>query len=220
VQPTGGVPVFGAYDQNGNRLNNIALDKTGQRTAIPNNCLTCHGGSGVGTDTQNRTVVRKAYFLPFDLSAFQDRGSNKLANQQEQFRQLNQFVYQTTPPQVTRDLILGWYHSSLSTVGQTFDAGYIAPRWKSRSSTARVYTDVIGPYCRTCHGAQDLSAGGIDFADPSAVEDQRAVLLAYVCNIHQMPHAQQTEIRFWKSGARAQLLGYYGRNDITFDCGR
>ena len=34
-----------------------------------------------------------------------------------------------------------------------------------------------------------------------------------------MAHAQQTLKRFWQSGARAQLLGYYGRKDLTATCG-
>jgi hypothetical protein len=220
VQPTNGVPVFGAYDGNGNRLNNIALDKTGQRTAIPNNCLTCHGGSGLGADSQNRTIVRRAYFLPFDLSALQDRGSFTLASQQEQFRLLNQFVKSTSPPLAMRDLIDGWYHGAVGTVNQTFDGNYIPSDWKATPGGARVYAEAIGPYCRTCHVSQEPSAGGIDFANPRVAEDLRGAILAYVCSVHQMPHAQQTLIRFWKSGARAQLLGFFGRNDSSFSCGR
>jgi hypothetical protein len=223
VQPTGQfyvAPVFGAYDANGNRLDNIALDATGKHKAIPNNCMTCHGGSGMGVDAQFKPYVKKAYFLPFDQTAFLDRGSFTLGSQQEQFRQLNEFVKGTAPPLGMSTIINGWYQNKVNTVNQPFDGSFVPPLWKQTPGAARVYSDVIAPYCRTCHVSQEPASGGIDFLRASDTENLRALILANVCNIHKMPHAQQTLIRFWKSGARAQLLGHYGRNDFTATCDR
>jgi hypothetical protein len=221
VKQNSGVAWFGAYDAKGNRLNNIALDTTGQRTAIPNNCMTCHGGAGSFTNAKGVTSVANSWFLPFDLQAFLDRGSFKLSAQEEAFRQLNAFVRaQSQIPDAARELIDGWYHRAVNTPGQKFDGSFVPTGWTRTPADTRVYNDVIKPYCRTCHVVQGFFSA-LDFHSAYDADNLRALVLANVCSLHRMPHAQQTLRRFWTSGARAQLLGHYGHNEVVpAACGR
>jgi len=221
VSVNGSSTGFGAYDANGNRLNGIALDSTGKHVKIPNNCLTCHSGMPT-TFSNGQTYQGRAWFLPFDVSSFQDLGTHKLSDQAGAFTTLNLFVLTKAPSDMTalRELINGWYHNNPFDSEQPFDDSFVPPGWTKTPGDARFYTDVIKPYCRTCHVMQSSSTGALDFRNANDTSNLRAAILAYVCTIRQMPHAQQTLKRFWQSGARAQLLGYLGRNDLVAACGR
>jgi hypothetical protein len=208
MSDTNRVPMFGAYSADGSvRLRSIPLDSKGINTAIPNNCMACHGGNGGGGGT-----VRHASFLPFDVDSFQDLGTNnRIANQSEGFRKLNSFVVSFTGADTAiRDLVNGWYNNRAGTANTPFNGSYVPAGWSSTPAKAKAYNEVIKPYCRTCHISQDR---GLDFLKASDADNLRATVVSAVCKQHIMPHAQQTMKRFWASGARAQLLGYFGRHD-------
>lgn len=212
-------PVFGAYDKNGNRLNEIKLDIPGRNKAIPNNCMACHGGSGAGFDASGKPKVNRAAFLPFDTESFLD-WTPTVASQREPFRQLNAFVLASQPTPAIVDLITGWYGSAsgVNNPNQFFNRAYVPAGWKKTPGQTKIYNEVIKPHCRTCHIAQENSQGGLDFLKASDVEALRALIVANTCVSYRMPHAEQTLKRFWADGSRAQLLGFFGRNDFGGAC--
>ena len=142
-----------------------------------------------------------------------------MASQSEAFRQLNAFVLSTQPTPAITDLINGWYGGLVNSPNHirstptTCRAG-----WKRTVGETKFYNKVIKPYCRGCHVAQLSTEGGFDFLKAADFEAFRAVIISDVCVARKMPHAQQTHLRFLADGARAHLLGFYGRNDIGTVC--
>jgi hypothetical protein len=212
---------FMVYSQNGQLETKAALDNEEFNTAIPQNCLTCHGG---GTyDAANHRVPgasaseNGARFLAFDLDAFEystEAGFTR-ADQQESFRKLNRHISLASPSAQTAALIAGWYAAgSVNTAGTTADTSFVPPGYSAQPADAKFYRDVFAPYCRGCHVAQTtpfLFETAEDFKDFGALIDLR------VCNSglgagqkHLMPNAEVTLKRFWASPARAYLAGYLG----------
>ena len=144
-----------------NRLTDIALDTTGHNTRIPNNCMACHGGSG---GDSSGAFPARATFLPFDLSSFDAMGSYTMQLQSEDFRKLNAIVAATTTTPAIVDLINGWYGGAVNTVGATFNASYIPAGWSITPAQKKVYSQVVAPYCRTCHIGRGVGGRSISCA--------------------------------------------------------
>jgi hypothetical protein len=173
-------------------------------------------------------------FLPFDPQNFGFAGAPHDYNSQvDGFRQLNALIFDSNPPTGIKNLVAGMYHDDgtgkqLHTKGTVADLNFVPAAWNITSAESTMYTQVIKPYCRTCHLAQPYN--GLDFTSPIQMETQRFVILNEVCKFHRMPHAQQTLEHFWTSpnaaasgmpgtppsmSARAVLVSYLGRMDDT-----
>jgi hypothetical protein len=212
---TSGEAWFGSFvrDSSGDvtRTATTAFDFTGHNSMVPNNCLTCHGGTAaVNTDKASDS---RAYLLPLDLSSLAF-GPDTQAQQADSLRQINAWVAATNPTPAIADFVNGSYHGAANTPGTAFDPTYVPAGWSVTPAQTKVYNQVIKPYCKACHGSQLMANGGIDFLKSNDAEAMRALIVADVCKTHRMPHAQQTMLRFWGSGARAQLLGFFGRRDF------
>lgn len=191
---------FIAYGPDGRLLSDLALDNEGPK-AIPGLCLACHAGT---YDTPSNTV-RDAQFLPLDPDNFEYSsrvGFRKNDGaQQERLRQLNALVRQTSPTPAIAQLIDGWYaRGGVNTAGTRADTTFVPPGWAAKPT---VYSAVIGPFCRGCHVAQATTT----LDTWAQLQARSGVTRAFVCDSRTMPHAEVTQARFWRSGARAHLAG-------------
>jgi len=101
------------------------LDSKGYNTFIPGNCMVCHASGGSYRTTSSVTPssikeVTNAFFLPFDLQAFDFSPNHTRPAQEESFRKLNYLVDRTDIKfnNYSHNVILGWYHnSSTQTLG-------------------------------------------------------------------------------------------------------
>jgi hypothetical protein len=191
------------------------LDSAGVNEAVPQNCMTCHAGKG-SYDAIN-LKVRGAHFLPFDLGSFvlpppADGG----VPVEEAIRVFNYWVDSIgDPTPAMHDLIQGWYAQNPQAPNQPFDASYVPSGW-ANAAGSKVYTQVIKPYCRTCHVSQHSPTDWLTFSELR--QDNAAQ--QYVCGFqvdgttqHLMPQSQQTARRFWESPARAYFVNGLGLND-------
>jgi len=186
---------FYAYDPAGNRLRAVALDSGGEKY-IPQLCLACHGGD---YDDINNEVAQ-ANFLPWDIDSFRfsPAAGFTRADQLEQFRVLNAYVYNSFPDAKITSLIEGWYGgvNAVYSPSAVYDDSYIPAAYDTNNTDRQLYTEVVKPYCRGCHMAQ-----GFDLEDPSQLNSAfNAVFVE-----RAMPHAQLTAHRFWSSPAPAIL---------------
>ncbi|WP_437681435.1 hypothetical protein [Sorangium sp. So ce131] len=213
---------FVVYGPNDLRVDEAQLDTKGFNKGIPQNCLVCHGGGSY--DAVNNRVVgastseNGARFLPFDLDAFgfSTVSGFSRASQEDKFRKLNKLVLQAAPATTTQQLIQGWYAAgSVNTAGTVQDNSFIPFEWNQFDADAKVYSNVVAPYCRGCHAAQSNST--LTFADPDDFQALGALIDLRVCTVgsnpaknHVMPNAEVTLERFWTNSARAYLSGYLG----------
>ncbi len=210
---------FMVYDANDQLTNKAALDSTEHNTGIPQNCITCHGGANYSATTHRVLgavgAQNGARFLPFDLDAFEfsTNAAYTRAAQQEKFRKLNRIVSLAAPSATTLALINGWYQAgSVSTVGTTADTSFVPAAFATEAKDAKIYRDVVAPYCRACHAAQ---SGALAFDDRDDFKALGVLIDFRTCAVgadparnHLMPNAEVTLKKFWASPARAYLAGY------------
>ncbi len=204
--------MFGVYDKSGNRILSPAyLDSTAYNTAVPNNCVACHGGTA-GT---NPAGLANRSLLPFDPLGFfgAEFSPYRLSDQTEAFRKLNAMVLASNPTPAIQDFINGTYHGAVNTPGTPADPNYVPAGWSQSDTQMREYREVIRPYCRNCHMSQLPSAGGLDMLKAADLENIRALVVQDACSTHRMPHAQFPFKALNDSGLQADLLGYFGRLD-------
>ncbi len=214
--------------------NNANLDEKQFNNFVPGNCLVCHGaGSSYDTATHS---AKGAFFVPFDISAFQFFSSDSnnplsLAKQEAAFKALNLLVFRTgtSNNRDILDLVNGWYGGE-GMPRSTFNRTYVPPDWRKPGDTEEdkiqdkgrreLYLEVVAPYCRGCHithatYAQDdtLEFNGVFFVADSLrfdsfddFESWAPSIRDLVCFEHEMPNAERTARRFWRSSARSQIL--------------
>lgn len=121
------VVIFFAFDANGERVNQVALDSEGAKP-IPDNCYACHKGYTITAAGGDGHPYGGA-FLPFDVDAFDDwRDFPSRVEQEEDFRVLNQIVLEDAERHGNADivgLIKSWYHGDEP---RNTTAGYTAFR--------------------------------------------------------------------------------------------
>jgi hypothetical protein len=177
---------FYTYGADGSRvgINGLNLDGRGDK-AQPGVCNVCHGGgpkppvNGVYPDKGDTG----AYFLPWDVATFKfdtRPGSAFTRETQEaQFKNFNQAVLAHHSQAVEFDpiaginrrnapveLIRGWYGGA-TLPNATFNEDFVPLGWRVSeergvpTGSARIYREVIGPYCRACHIQRERA---VDFA--------------------------------------------------------
>jgi hypothetical protein len=180
---------FFVYDQNGTRLNKVALDSEGEKFS-PQVCLPCHGGRYDATTDS----VTGAQFLPFDAESFKysQMSGYPRSDQQEAFRKLNALVLATNPTPAIQQLINGWYGNAVSQPGQTPNDNFVPPGFAGKTD---LYNEVIKPYCRTCH----IASTNYPFNDYSQFSALSGSIKSDVFSTFIMPHAELTSHNFWSS---------------------
>lgn len=200
-----------AYDGAGRQLLSLALDTVGLNTAIPFNCLNCHGGI---YDLQSHRVTQ-ASFLPADLPTFEYasfRGYSR-REQENELRRINAHVYEIAlaSPETPRpivDLIDGWYGGPgwVRVPSARFHDDFVPEGWRGHEE---VYTKAIRPFCRSCHVAAGPPLDSYDSTfQPNVplMHYTRSATYGTVCSLHTMPSAEIPMKGFWASNAPALLL--------------
>lgn len=168
---------FVTFGPDGALLASVNLDGRGEKY-LPGACVACHGGTAYGgrfpTDSGVSPYLGSA-FLPFDAGNYLFGSGADLgeAAQQTSLYRLNQLVRATeTPAPGEADtaimrLISGWYPGG--TTAQ--DKHYVPSVWTGSAGTptagvagaSRLYQEVIGASCRTCHAALANGNAAIDW---------------------------------------------------------
>lgn len=199
---------FMVYGANGQLVNEAQLDSFGDNTSIPQNCINCHGG-GSRYDPATNAVIG-ARFLPFDPAAFSyaARSDLTLIAQEQQFRQLNRLVDQAAPTKGVRELIAGMFPAN-----KPYDPSFVPPGWAAKPADARVYREVIAPYCRGCHASFDDDATDLVFSTADSVRTRWSSMMTHLCGTGPlgMPAAEQTTRAFFNSSARGIMLQWLGQ---------
>ncbi|MCM3901634.1 MAG: hypothetical protein ND866_07995 [Pyrinomonadaceae bacterium] len=159
---------------------NAALDGEGLK-AVPQMCLTCHGGFFIPATNK----VLNASFLPFDVFSFRYSSNSpfRRGDQEESFTKLNDLVVKTRPNAANPN------NPVQKLIGEWYKAGRVAQNsvpaeWKDHSD---LYLEVVRPVCRTCHVAQ---SSFVDFSTYQNFFDRRAEIADKVCTKGRMPQAQ------------------------------
>jgi hypothetical protein len=203
--------IFLAFDEYDNLSTGpVQLDNKGFNTFNPGNCLVCHGTSSkYDWDT---ATVRDAYFLPFDLQAFEYFSSDPAhplsrARQEDAFKALNTIVYFSDiwALDAPNTLIDKWYNFFTSS---TFLNNAIPDGWNADDNSRQLYKQVVAKACRTCHISEKtyptLAFGTFtDFVG----EPYLSISAKHMCGPQKyMPQAEQTIKVLWKSAARSHFL--------------
>jgi hypothetical protein len=195
---------FMVYGPTGELVNEAQLDTVGNNTSIPQNCINCHGGRS-RYDTATNAVIG-ARFLPFDPAAFDysARSDLTLLAQEQQLRQLDRLVEQAAPTEGVREVIAGMFPAS-----GPYDPAFVPEGWRATASDARVYREVVAPYCRGCHVTFE---DDLVFSTAAGLRNRASSLNTLLCGTGPlgMPAAEQTTRAFFSSPARAVLLQWLG----------
>jgi hypothetical protein len=196
---------FMVYGGDGALINRAQLDTRGDNASIPQNCLNCHGGRS-SYDAATSTV-RGAHFLPFDPAAFDyaDRPDLTLAAQEGAFRRLDELVLTAAPTPAVTEWVDGMFPADAP-----YDPAFVPAGWNASPRDARVYREVVAPFCRGCHTTFN-DAGAFTTAEQFRANG--ALIVNKVCTPgpRGMPAAEITTNGFYASNARALLLTWLDR---------
>jgi hypothetical protein len=200
---------FMVYGADGNLVTKAQLDTHGDNTSIPQNCLNCHGGRSSYDAVAHS--VSGARFLPFDPAGFDFARRDDLTfpAQEAKFRALDKIMRKASPTAAMGELIDGLFPPT----GGPYNAVFVPPSWNESPRDARVYREVIAPYCRSCHSTFQRSGKATDpvtFASADALREYAELVAARVCTTGPkgMPAAESAAHSFYDSSARALLLAW------------
>jgi hypothetical protein len=214
---------FWAYAADGSYLLKAALDGQGAKP-LPDICMACHYGYQDGTT--NKAVG--AQFLPFDLGSFHydmagdpHAGSPNAAAVQDQFRQLNKLVLDTTAtaPAVQpgyQQLMNMWYPGGVGNPGQLFSFTNGAAQLSGMPFAGHepLYDNVVAPVCRTCHIAHGSFDNWTSFGQMNSASIRSQIQLhacgtgspaTQVTRTFSMPHAEVPFKKFWTDSLGSTL---------------
>jgi hypothetical protein len=149
---------FLTFAPDGSLLASINLDGRGEKF-MPGTCVACHGGlqyNGRFPDRGNPSAFLGSGFLAFDTNNYHFGSQPGLseAEQSEAIYQLNALVAATEPSGTApvNRAFAAWYAA-----GHVQDKSYVPQAWQAADAVtpgaARLYREVIGVSCRTCHAA-------------------------------------------------------------------
>lgn len=180
---------------------NAVLDSQGPKFT-PQLCIQCHGGS-YSTTTH---TASGASFLPFDVFSFDfSPPMVSLADEQDQFRQLNALVKSTNPNtsdpnDPIRNLIDGLYPCGVNTPGcQALNTYVPPPPMPGWTGHTALYQTIPRVYCRTCHVAQFSSIDWTQFSDFGSTFASDIQSRVCTSGSHVMPEAEVPFKKFWFS---------------------
>lgn len=150
---------FLTFGPDGRLLPSVNLDGRGEKY-MPGVCVACHGGTqynGRFPDRGNPSAYLGSGFLGFDTANYFFGSAAGLSEleQSDAIYGLNALVAATEPSGTApiNRTFAGWYPGGT----HVQDKNYVPPAWQSANVTtpgaARLYREVIGQSCRTCHAA-------------------------------------------------------------------
>jgi hypothetical protein len=212
---------FWAYKGDGSYLAKAALDGQGAKP-LPDICLGCHYGYFDGAT--NKAVG--AQFLPFDVGSFHydtagdpHTGSPNATAVQEQLRQLNKLVLDTTTTAAAVhpgyvQLMNMWYPGGVANPGQLFSFTNGAAQLSGAPFATHepLYDAVVATVCRTCHISHGSSDNWTSFGQMNAL---KPIIQGYACGTGSpatqatqtfaMPHAEVPFKKFWNDSLSSTL---------------
>lgn len=202
---------FMVYGPDRTLVTEALLDRHGDNTSIPNNCLNCHGSAATYDPIAN--VVVGAKFLPFDLRAFafSDEPGYTRADQLPAIAAFNDVVAATEPSAGVAELITGMFANPAAP-----DVEFVPAGWNGSSADRRLYREVVAPFCSGCHLSRGAPGAGdpLDFATADGFRVRAQQIGVNVCApvdpTHAMPNAEAVLDRLWPSPARAYLVEALG----------
>ncbi len=150
---------FLSFGPDGRLLPSVNLDGRGEKY-LPGACVACHGGSqynGRFPERGNPSAYLGSGFLGFDTANyfFGSGPGQSEAAQSDAIYGLNALVAATEPSgtaPINRTFV-GWYPNGTHLQNNA----YVPPAWQAadvrQPGAARLYREVIGQSCRTCHAA-------------------------------------------------------------------
>lgn len=175
----GGKPFtkFLTFGPDGRLLPSVNLDGRGEKY-LPGACVACHGGtrhSGrFDAGTTLATPLLGSSFLPFDTGnyLFASTKGHGEVEQGAALKELNRLVVLTDQHSRYRTLeklYRGWYADG----GTTLDKAYVPLAWQQAEAgvgfsapqpgATKLYRDVVGGVCRTCHAAMGADSQRFDW---------------------------------------------------------
>jgi hypothetical protein len=153
---------FLTFGPDGSLLPSVNLDGRGEKF-LPGTCVACHGGTHYAGKFPDAHGSRPSpflgsAFLTFDTGNyfFADANGLRKPEQQAALKQLNELVRATERDYADspiRNLVDGWYAGGRDTL----DESYVPAAWialdATRPGASRLYSEVVGSSCRTCHAA-------------------------------------------------------------------
>ena len=160
----GGLPFtkFLTFGPDGSLLPSINLDGRGEKF-MPGACVACHGGAQYNgrffAVNGKPSPFLGSGFLPFDTGnyLFGSGAGLSEAAQSQAFHDLNMLVkatdqYSTNPS--TSRLIDGWYPGTSTTLNKDYvPAAWVQAEANGAAGASKLYREVVGGVCRTCHAA-------------------------------------------------------------------
>lgn len=150
---------FLTFGPDGSLLQSINLDGRGEKY-IPGTCVACHGGTqynGRFPERGNPSAFLGSGFQAFDTANYffgSAPGLNEAAQSDAIYR-LNALVAATEPSGTApvNRTFAGWYPNGSGMQNNQ----YVPPVWQAADvripGAAKLYREVIGQSCRTCHAA-------------------------------------------------------------------
>ena len=132
-----------------------------------------------------------------------------LTGEQTSFQQLNELVYNAGSTQAVQQMLQAMYGPSGPVAGTSALLNAIPSGWTGSWNEKQLYTNVVAPYCRTCHTSRD-SGDPLAFQTYAEFSTFQTDILVQTCIGQDMPHAEQAQRNFWGSGARGHLLAWSG----------
>ena len=166
------------------------LDNHGANIVVPTNCLSCHGGQF--DDNNTGTGVQRAYgarFLPFDSdprilsfatgSLATSFPAYTQAAQAGNIRELNRLIleFAQTPSDEKKHITTMYGNENGITLGSTYIQNYLPSTWSATPASAKLYREVVKPYCIGCHVSWPRPGGYNFFADASSFANSRVSVL-------------------------------------------
>ena len=170
-----------------------------------------------------------AAFLPFDLGSFHydmqgdpHVGSPNAAAVQEQFRQLNKMVLDTTASASSvqpgyQQLMSLWYPGGVANPGQLFSFTRSAADLGTFAGHEPLYDNMVAPACRTCHISHGSFDNWTSFGQMNALKNS---IQTYSCGTGSaaaqttltfaMPHAEIPFKRYWNDSLASTLSSQLG----------
>ena len=150
---------FLSFGPDGRLLSSVNLDGRGEKY-LPGACVACHGGTqynGRFPERGNPSAYLGSGFLGFDTANyfFGSGPGQSEAQQSDAIYALNALVAATEPSGTApiNRTFAGWYPGGTHVQNNA----YVPPAWQAadvrQPGAARLYREVIGQSCRTCHAA-------------------------------------------------------------------
>lgn len=169
---------FLTFGPDGALLPSINLDGRGEKY-MPGACVACHGGTRYSGRFDSRPLASPllgSAFLPFDTGnyLFGSMAGYSEAAQGASLKELNRLVALTDQYSSTRSLqklYQGWYADG----GTTLDKAYVPEPWHQaeagtgagfttpQAGAAKLYREVVGGVCRTCHAGMGADNARFDW---------------------------------------------------------